>query len=125
MAALGVKTGAGVLLDRSGTGSAKQAAEVLGTLRGLAAKVGQMASYVDGIVPEGQRDAYEASMKALQAAAPKSSAAEIRASVESELGAPIDRLFAKWNDEPLLVIRPRSEARVTVTRKFGGCGSGR
>jgi predicted unusual protein kinase regulating ubiquinone biosynthesis (AarF/ABC1/UbiB family) len=101
MAALGVKTGAGALLDRTGTGSAKQAAEVLGTLRGLAAKVGQMASYVDGIVPEGQRDAYEASMKALQAAAPKSSAAEIRASVESELGAPIDRLFANWNDEPL------------------------
>ena len=34
---------------------ADHAAEVLGTLRGLAAKVGQMASYVDGIVPEGQR----------------------------------------------------------------------
>ena len=33
-------------------GSAKHAAEVLGTLRGLAAKVGQMASYVDGLVPE-------------------------------------------------------------------------
>jgi predicted unusual protein kinase regulating ubiquinone biosynthesis (AarF/ABC1/UbiB family) len=101
LAAMGVKTGAGALLDRSGTGSAKQAAEVLGTLRGLAAKVGQMASYVDGIVPEGQRQAYEASMKALQSAAPRSSPTEIRACVESELGAPIDRLFARWSDEPL------------------------
>jgi predicted unusual protein kinase regulating ubiquinone biosynthesis (AarF/ABC1/UbiB family) len=100
-AAMGVKTGAGVLLDRSGAASAKQAAEVLGNLRGLAAKLGQMASYVDGIVPEGQRDAFETSMKALQAAAPKSSATAIRASVESELGAPIDKLFATWNDVPL------------------------
>jgi predicted unusual protein kinase regulating ubiquinone biosynthesis (AarF/ABC1/UbiB family) len=101
MAALGVKTGAGAIMDRTGASGAKQAAEVLGTLRGLAAKVGQMASYVDGIVPEGQREAYEASMKALQAAAPKSSSSEIRACVESELGAPIDRLFARWSDEPL------------------------
>ena len=101
LAAMGVKSGAGALLDRGGTGSAKYAAEVLGTLRGLAAKVGQMASYVDGIVPEGQREAYEASMKALQAAAPRSSPAEIRACVESELGAPIDSLFARWSDEPL------------------------
>ena len=101
LAAMGVKTGAGALLDRSGAGSANHAAEVLGTLRGLAAKVGQMASYVDGIVPEGQRQAYETSMKALQAAAPRSSAAEIRACVESELGSPIDRLFARWSDEPL------------------------
>jgi predicted unusual protein kinase regulating ubiquinone biosynthesis (AarF/ABC1/UbiB family) len=101
VAAMGLKTGAGVLLDRSGASGAKQAAEVLGTLRGLAAKVGQMASYVDGIVPEAQRDAYEASMKALQSAAPKSSSAEIRACVEAELGASIDRLFARWSDEPL------------------------
>ncbi len=55
LAAMGVKSGAGALLDRSGAASAQHAAEVLGTLRGLAAKVGQMASYVDGIVPEGQR----------------------------------------------------------------------
>jgi predicted unusual protein kinase regulating ubiquinone biosynthesis (AarF/ABC1/UbiB family) len=101
LAAMGVKTGAGALLDRSGAGSAGAAAEVLGTLRGLAAKVGQMASYVDGIVPEGQREAYEASMKALQSAAPRSSAADIRACVEADLGAPIDRLFTAWSDEPL------------------------
>ncbi len=101
VAAMGLKTGAGVLLDRSGASGASQAAEVLGTLRGLAAKVGQMASYVDGIVPEGQRDAYEASMKALQSAAPKSSPAEIRACVEAELGGPIDKLFARWSDQPL------------------------
>jgi len=35
--------------------SAERAAEVLGTLRGLAAKVGQMASYVECVVPEQHR----------------------------------------------------------------------
>jgi predicted unusual protein kinase regulating ubiquinone biosynthesis (AarF/ABC1/UbiB family) len=101
LAAMGVRTGAGMLVDRDGSGTAKHAAEVLGTLRGLAAKVGQMASYVDGVVPEAHREAYEKSMKALRAGAPKSSSAAIRASVEEELGGPMDRLFAKWDDVPL------------------------
>jgi predicted unusual protein kinase regulating ubiquinone biosynthesis (AarF/ABC1/UbiB family) len=101
LASVGARAGAGALLDSSGGAAAKHAAEVLGTMRGLAAKVGQMASYVDGVVPEGQRAAYEASMKALQAAAPRSSPAQIRATVEEELGAPIDRLFARWDDEPI------------------------
>jgi predicted unusual protein kinase regulating ubiquinone biosynthesis (AarF/ABC1/UbiB family) len=90
-----------MIMDREAGSTAKQAAEVLGTLRGLAAKVGQMASYIDGVIPEGQRDAYEAAMKGLQAAAPRSSSAQIRACVEQELGKPIEQLFAKWDDEPL------------------------
>jgi len=101
LAAMGMRTGAGMLLDREGASTAKSAAAVLGTLRGLAAKVGQMASYVDGVVPEAHRDAYESSMKALRASAPKSSPAAIRAAVEEELGAPIDELFAEWNDQPI------------------------
>lgn len=101
MAALGVRVGADTLGQRRDDATAKQAAQVLGTMRGLAAKLGQMASYVDGIVPEGQREAYEKSMKVLQAAAPRSSPAEIRSSVEAELGAPVDELFAEWNDQPI------------------------
>ena len=101
LAAVGARMGADTLSHRHGAATAKQAAQVLGTLRGLAAKVGQMASYVDGVVPEAHRDAYEASMKTLQAAAPRSSSAEIRVCVEKELGAPIDKLFAGWNDDPL------------------------
>ena len=101
LAAMGARAGAGMLVDRDGSSTAKSAAEVLGTLRGLAAKVGQMASYVDGIVPEAHREAYETSMKALRASAPKSSPASIRAAVEEELGAPIDRLFARWDEVPI------------------------
>ena len=49
---------------------ANAATEALGQMRGLALKVGQMASYVDGMVPEEHRDTYERSMASLRAAAP-------------------------------------------------------
>ena len=100
MAGLGARTGASLLLSKDGAGAAQQAAEVLGTIRGLAAKVGQMASYIDGVVPEGQREAYESALRGLRAAAPTSSPAAIRAVVEEDLGAPIDQLFATWEVEP-------------------------
>jgi predicted unusual protein kinase regulating ubiquinone biosynthesis (AarF/ABC1/UbiB family) len=101
LAAMGARTGASFVLDGGGGAGAEHAAEVLGTLRGLAAKVGQMASYVDGLVPEGQREAYETSLKALRAAAPRSSPGAIRALVEDELRSPLDRAFAEWDDVPL------------------------
>jgi predicted unusual protein kinase regulating ubiquinone biosynthesis (AarF/ABC1/UbiB family) len=101
MAAMGMRTGAGMLLSRDANPAAAHAAEVLGNLRGLAAKVGQMASYVDGLVPEQHAEAFEASLKALRAQAPRSSAAAIRHLVEEELRAPIDTLFAQWSDTPI------------------------
>lgn len=101
LAMLGARTGASLIGGGKGDGAAEKAAEVLGTLRGLAAKVGQMASYVDGIVPEGKRDAYEASLKMLRSQAPRSSPEEIREVVESELGAPLSTLFTEWDEEPI------------------------
>jgi predicted unusual protein kinase regulating ubiquinone biosynthesis (AarF/ABC1/UbiB family) len=101
LAAAGARSSAGLLLSRSSGGAAEATAEALGTLRGLAAKVGQMASYVDGVIPEQHRDAYEGAMSRLRAAAPRSKSEEVRALVEEELGAPIDRLFDAWDDEPM------------------------
>jgi predicted unusual protein kinase regulating ubiquinone biosynthesis (AarF/ABC1/UbiB family) len=101
LAGLGARTSASLLFSKSGENAAGRAAEVLGTLRGVAAKVGQMASYVDGIVPEGQRDAYEAALKKLRDQAPTSTSGEIRALVEAELGAPLSELFVDWEDEPV------------------------
>jgi predicted unusual protein kinase regulating ubiquinone biosynthesis (AarF/ABC1/UbiB family) len=100
MAALGARTSASLLLSKDGNSAAKQAAEVLGTLRGLAAKVGQMASYVDGFVPEQHRDAYENALTRLRNAAPTSSPEDVKRTIEEELKAPIDRLFAEWEDAP-------------------------
>jgi len=101
LARVGARTGASLLLGTDGgQAAAQQAAEVLGSLRGLAAKVGQMASYVDGMVPDSHRDAYQTALRGLRAAAPTSSPQQIRQLVENELGAPIDRLFVEWDDVP-------------------------
>src|SRR5580704_11437144 len=94
LAATGVRSGAGLLLDRDGGGAAKQAAEALGTLRGLAAKIGQMASYVDGLVPEEHREAYETALSTLRAQAPTSSPQAIRAVIEEDFGTKLDQLFS-------------------------------
>lgn len=100
LARVSARSGAQLLLDREGDGAARKAAEALGQLRGMATKVGQMASYVDGVVPDQHRGAYEKWMKGLQAAAPRSSADEIRRLVEEQLQAPIDDLFVEWDDTP-------------------------
>lgn len=100
LARVGVRTGANLLLSSDSTAAAREAAEIWGSLRGLAAKVGQMASYVDGFIPDEHREVYENALRTLRATAPTSSPAEIRSLVEEELRAPISELFAYWEDEP-------------------------
>jgi predicted unusual protein kinase regulating ubiquinone biosynthesis (AarF/ABC1/UbiB family) len=101
IAAAGVKTGASRVLGTDAGSAAHGAAELLGTLRGLAAKLGQMAAYVDGVVPDEHRESYEKAMRGLLSATPRSSSAEIRRIVEKELAAPMDQLFAEWEDHPM------------------------
>jgi predicted unusual protein kinase regulating ubiquinone biosynthesis (AarF/ABC1/UbiB family) len=101
LSGLAARTGASLLFSKQGTSAAVQAAEVLGNLRGIAAKVGQMASYVDGVVPEDHREAYETALSALRSAAPRSSSASIRAVIEEDLGAPVRELFSTWDDAPI------------------------
>jgi predicted unusual protein kinase regulating ubiquinone biosynthesis (AarF/ABC1/UbiB family) len=100
LAGLSARTSASLLLSRDGTAAARVAADVLSNLRGLAAKVGQMASYVDGFVPEPHRQVYEEALTRLRSHAATSPPEAIRRLVESELGAPLDRLFVEWEDAP-------------------------
>lgn len=120
LASLGLRTGAGALLRKSDDLVAAQAADVLGNLRGLAAKVGQMASYVDGIVPEERRDAFEASLKVLRAAAPTSRPDEVRALVEEDLRAPLDRLFAHFDEVPIASASIGQVHRARLPEELGG-----
>jgi predicted unusual protein kinase regulating ubiquinone biosynthesis (AarF/ABC1/UbiB family) len=102
LASMGMRAGANALLSQDGhEAAAKTAAEVLGNLRGLAAKVGQMASYVDGIVPDEHHAAYEGALKTLRAAAPTSSPEDIRRLIREELGNDPEHLFSTWNDTPI------------------------
>ena len=77
--------------------TAEQVAETLGNLRGALMKLGQMASYLDEGLPEPLRVA----LAGLQQGAPPMSAALAASVVERELGAPPERLFARWDPAPL------------------------
>jgi predicted unusual protein kinase regulating ubiquinone biosynthesis (AarF/ABC1/UbiB family) len=59
-----------------------------------------MASYVDGFVPEAQRELYQRALSGLQAQAPRSSPDDARALVEAELGSRLHVLFRSWEPEP-------------------------
>jgi predicted unusual protein kinase regulating ubiquinone biosynthesis (AarF/ABC1/UbiB family) len=101
MASLGLRTGASFLGVGDGTRVAAEAMKTLGTMRGLATKVGQMASYVDGVVPASHREAFEAAMSTLRANAPQSSPKDVRDTILRELGHPVEALFAEWDDVPI------------------------
>jgi predicted unusual protein kinase regulating ubiquinone biosynthesis (AarF/ABC1/UbiB family) len=105
LAALGTRATANKLSGALGDKDAEKklaasAADALGQLRGLALKVGQMASYVDGLVPDEHRDTYEDAMRKLRSAAPTMSAESAAKVVEEELGAPPEELYAAWTAEP-------------------------
>lgn len=98
LAMMGVRSGAGVLTG--GQGAAEHAAAVLGNLRGLAAKVGQMASYVDGVIPEGQRESYERALGVLRAQAPTSDWSAVQVVLTQELGG-VEPHFASFDPSPI------------------------
>ena len=77
--------------------TAQQVAAELGEMKGALMKLGQMASYLDDGLPEPLRLA----LAQLQSQAPPMSVDLARAEIERELGAPIEDLFAAFDDEPI------------------------
>ena len=69
----------------------------LGTMKGVMVKLGQMASYVDeGLAPSVRR-----TLSRLQDSVPPRSAERAGGVSAEELGAPPERLFARWDPEPI------------------------
>ncbi len=101
LARAGASSGLAMLRSKDASGAAEKVAGLLGDLRGVATKVGQMASYVDGLIPPEHQGAFERSLSKLRAAAPSSSAADIRRAIVAELGDQPEALFATWDDVPL------------------------
>lgn len=118
MAGVGARTGASLLLSSRSESTAERAAEVLGTLRGLATKVGQMMSYVDGLLPETQREVFEKAMRPLQADAPTTPPEAVSRMIEGELGAPVKDIFARFDLEPFA---SASIGQVHRAALFDGC----
>lgn len=80
---------------------AVRAVEILGGMKGLAMKAGQILSYVDDWMPEDVRPAYEEVLTRLQSKAPVVPLADMLNVFIDEVGEPPDEVFARFHDEPL------------------------
>jgi predicted unusual protein kinase regulating ubiquinone biosynthesis (AarF/ABC1/UbiB family) len=101
LARVAARTGVSLMGRGDGSAAAEKALEVLGNLRGLAAKVGQMASYVDGFVPYAQSEAFTRVLSQLQSATPPSPFSSVQRVVESELKMALAQAFVSFEPTPI------------------------
>ena len=80
--------------------TAEQMLKTLGEMKGLPLKLGQMASYIDGLAPPGYEEKFQHVLKKLQAKAPPLSPEAAEKVIKAELGSPPDEIFAEWEREP-------------------------
>ncbi len=79
--------------------TARAMLKTLGEMKGLPLKLGQMASYIDGLAPPGYEAKFQEVLKKLQAKAPPLSREAARKVVTRELGPP-EEIFAEWDADP-------------------------
>jgi predicted unusual protein kinase regulating ubiquinone biosynthesis (AarF/ABC1/UbiB family) len=79
---------------------AEEAFRTLGNLKGIALKVGQMLSYMDGALPEAYRAVYQKVLSRLQQEAPALPWRAVEPVLLAELGRPVREAFATFEPEP-------------------------
>ena len=87
-------------LKESARKTAEAMLKTLGEMKGLPLKLGQMASYIDGLAPPGYEERFKKTLKKLQAKAPPLSPEAAVKVVTEDLGAPPEEVFAEWEREP-------------------------
>jgi predicted unusual protein kinase regulating ubiquinone biosynthesis (AarF/ABC1/UbiB family) len=75
--------------------------ELLGSMKGAAMKLGQLASFVDLDLPPEAQATYHAVLADLRDAAPPADPAAIRRVLTEQYGAPPEQVFRRWDDAPL------------------------
>jgi len=89
-------------LGRRQLETAKQIVAVLGTMKGAAMKLGQVLSFLDvGLVPEQYREEFQLELAKLRDAAPQVSFKQMRKVLEEDLEAPIDEVFAEFDEDAI------------------------
>jgi len=81
--------------------TAERMLELLGSMKGAAMKLGQIASFVDLDLPPEVAGTYHEVLADLRDAAPPADPAAIAAVVRDEFGAPPEQVYARWDPEPL------------------------
>ncbi|MGW4846038.1 ABC1 kinase family protein [Nocardia brasiliensis] len=80
----------------------EQVVMVLGTMKGVAMKLGQMMSVLDlDLVPEDHRERFQKRLAVLRNAAPSVSFESMRQVIEDDFGQPLDAIFAEFEAEPI------------------------
>lgn len=80
----------------------EQVVMVLGTMKGVAMKLGQMMSVLDlDLVPEDHRERFQKRLAVLRNAAPTVSFDAMRQVVEEDFGQPLTAIFAEFDPEPI------------------------
>lgn len=82
--------------------STEQLVMVLGTMKGVAMKLGQMMSVLDlDLVPPEHRERFQKRLAVLRNAAPSVSFEAMRAVIEEDFGQPLDAVFAEFEPEAI------------------------
>ncbi len=89
------------LSERFHEQAAQRLERVLGEMKGLPLKAGQLLSYIDDAVPEDQRAVYQGVLGRLQARTPTVPYERMQALLIEELGAPPEELFERFETEPI------------------------
>ena len=88
------------MVDQANERMARDFVAVLGQMRGAAMKIGQLLSVVDlGLVSRRSRDAFRRQLSQLQGSINAMPFESMRPVIETELGAPVERLFASFDTD--------------------------
>ena len=91
--------------------------ETLGTMKGAAMKLGQIASFVDLDLPPEAQETYHAVLATLRDAAPAVDPAQIAEVLAAEFGAAARQVFASWDPTPIASASIGQVHRATAARR--------
>ncbi|MBD0323020.1 MAG: AarF/ABC1/UbiB kinase family protein [Aldersonia sp.] len=90
------------LREESTLRAAEQLVTVLGTMKGVAMKLGQMLSVLDlDLVPSEQREDFQQKLAVLRDSAPTVPFHRMRGVIERELDRPLTEVFAEFDEQPI------------------------
>src|SRR3954469_6080878 len=87
-------------LDRAHLEAAERMVDALGSMKGAAMKIGQLASFIDtDFLPPEYRELYQEKLSKLRDSAPPMPWKDVKAVLEDELEEPVDELFEEFEQE--------------------------